>query len=45
LFNVCVAQGGAGWDHSGLVRAIEHMSSFAIGDKPGTKPTGAATKG
>ncbi|WP_066735472.1 2-hydroxy-3-oxopropionate reductase [Cupriavidus sp. D384] len=34
LFNVCVAQGGAGWDHSGLVKAIEHMSSFAIGDTP-----------
>ncbi|GAA0834523.1 2-hydroxy-3-oxopropionate reductase [Cupriavidus pauculus] len=34
LFNVCVAQGGAGWDHSGLVKAIEHMSAFAIGDTP-----------
>ncbi|WER48848.1 2-hydroxy-3-oxopropionate reductase [Cupriavidus sp. WKF15] len=34
LFNVCVAQGGAGWDHSGLVKAIEHLSSFAIGDTP-----------
>ncbi|MBV8271885.1 MAG: 2-hydroxy-3-oxopropionate reductase [Cupriavidus sp.] len=38
LFNVCVAQGGAGWDHSGLVKAIEHMSSFAIGDKPTGTP-------
>ncbi|SDP39077.1 2-hydroxy-3-oxopropionate reductase [Ralstonia sp. 25mfcol4.1] len=36
LFNVCVAQGGAGWDHSGLVKAIEHLSSFAIGDTPGS---------
>ncbi|WP_454763967.1 2-hydroxy-3-oxopropionate reductase [Cupriavidus campinensis] len=39
LFNVCVAQGGAGWDHSGLVRAIEHMAAFAIGDKPGKAST------
>ncbi|RWA56302.1 2-hydroxy-3-oxopropionate reductase [Cupriavidus sp. UYMSc13B] len=34
LFNVCSGLGGAGWDHSGLVRAIEHLSSFAIGDEP-----------
>ncbi|KWR90476.1 2-hydroxy-3-oxopropionate reductase [Cupriavidus sp. IDO] len=34
LFNVCDGLGGAGWDHSGLVKAIEHLSSFAIGDTP-----------
>jgi len=34
LFSVCVAQGGAAWDHSGMVRALEHMASFQIGDKP-----------
>ncbi|GAB7540757.1 2-hydroxy-3-oxopropionate reductase [Cupriavidus sp. CuC1] len=33
LFNVCGALGGAKWDHSGLVRALEHMSGHAIGDK------------
>ncbi len=34
LFNVCEALGGEGWDHSGLVRALEHMADFAIGDTP-----------
>ncbi|QEZ44850.1 2-hydroxy-3-oxopropionate reductase [Cupriavidus oxalaticus] len=34
LFNVCHGLGGSGWDHSALVRAIEHLSSFAIGDTP-----------
>ncbi|AOZ03378.1 2-hydroxy-3-oxopropionate reductase [Cupriavidus sp. USMAHM13] len=33
LFNTCSALGGARWDHAGLVRALEHMASFAIGDK------------
>ncbi|MWL87396.1 2-hydroxy-3-oxopropionate reductase [Cupriavidus sp. SW-Y-13] len=41
LFNVCVAQGGAAWDHSGLVKAIEHLSAFAIGDKPPVSTTTA----
>jgi 2-hydroxy-3-oxopropionate reductase len=31
LFSACVAQGGAGWDHSGLVRALEKLSNFEIG--------------
>ncbi|MFT3720783.1 2-hydroxy-3-oxopropionate reductase [Pseudorhodoferax sp.] len=31
LFSACVAQGGAGWDHSALVRALERLSSFEIG--------------
>ena len=31
LFSACVAQGGAGWDHSGMVRALERLSSFEIG--------------
>jgi len=30
LFNSCVAQGGAGWDHSAMVRALEQLSGFAI---------------
>jgi 2-hydroxy-3-oxopropionate reductase len=31
LFNACVAHGGAGWDHSGLVRALEALANFEIG--------------
>lgn len=31
LFNVCVAHGGAGWDHSALVRALEIMAGYEIG--------------
>ncbi len=31
LFAACVAQGGAAWDHSGMVRALERLSSFEIG--------------
>jgi 2-hydroxy-3-oxopropionate reductase len=34
LFSACVAQGGAGWDHSGMVRALEQMSQFRLGDRP-----------
>lgn len=30
LFNSCVAQGGAKWDHSGLVRALEQMANHTI---------------
>jgi 2-hydroxy-3-oxopropionate reductase len=32
LFSACVAQGGGGWDHSGLVKAIETLSNFSLGD-------------
>jgi 2-hydroxy-3-oxopropionate reductase len=31
LFNACAAWGGAGWDHSGMVRALEGMANFEIG--------------
>ena len=31
LFNSCTANGGAGWDHSALVRALEKMANFEIG--------------
>lgn len=34
LFNSCAAQGGKKWDHSGMVRALERMAHFEIGDKP-----------
>ncbi|WP_415167464.1 2-hydroxy-3-oxopropionate reductase [Propionivibrio sp.] len=33
LFNSCAAHGGAAWDHSGLVRALELMADFEIGQK------------
>ncbi|HEY1392636.1 MAG TPA: 2-hydroxy-3-oxopropionate reductase [Methylibium sp.] len=33
LFSACVANGGAAWDHSGLVRALEKLSNFEIGQK------------
>ncbi len=32
LFSVCAAHGGKGWDHSALVRALEIMGGFAIGE-------------
>jgi 2-hydroxy-3-oxopropionate reductase len=34
LFNSCAAHGGSGWDHSGMVRALEKMANFEIGQKP-----------
>jgi 2-hydroxy-3-oxopropionate reductase len=34
LFNSCAAHGGAGWDHSALVRALELMANFEIGGMP-----------
>lgn len=30
LFNSCVALGGAAWDHSAMVRALETLSGFSI---------------
>jgi len=30
LFNACVAHGGAGWDHSALVRGLEIMANHEI---------------
>src|ERR1043166_1032590 len=34
LFNACAARGGSGWDHSGMVRALETLANFEIGQKP-----------
>ncbi len=31
LFNACVAHGGEAWDHSGMVKALETMANFEIG--------------
>jgi len=33
LFSACVSHGGAAWDHSGMVRALEKLSNFEIGQK------------
>ena len=34
LFNACAAHGGGAWDHSAMVRALEIMANFEIGNKP-----------
>ena len=31
LFNACSAHGGAGWDHSAMVRALEGMANHEVG--------------
>jgi 2-hydroxy-3-oxopropionate reductase len=31
LFSACIAHGGAAWDHSGIVRALERLNHFEIG--------------
>jgi len=33
LFNSCAAHGGRAWDHSAMVRALELMANFEIGQK------------
>jgi 2-hydroxy-3-oxopropionate reductase len=40
LFNACRAHGGAGWDHSALVRALEIMADHEVAAAP--TPAGAA---
>jgi 2-hydroxy-3-oxopropionate reductase len=32
--NSCAAHGGGGWDHSAMVRALEKMANFEIGQNP-----------
>ena len=34
LFNSCAAHGGSGWDHSALVKALEIMANYEIGELP-----------
>ena len=36
LFNVCSAHGGAAWDHSAMVRALEVMADRTVGNRPET---------
>jgi 2-hydroxy-3-oxopropionate reductase len=33
LFNAAAALGGAGWDHSGLVRVLEHLAGHQVAGK------------
>jgi 2-hydroxy-3-oxopropionate reductase len=33
LFNACTANGGAEWDHSGMVRALERLANHEISSK------------
>jgi 2-hydroxy-3-oxopropionate reductase len=35
LFNACAAHGGKAWDHSAMVRALEQLANFEIGQKAG----------
>ncbi|MBV8093195.1 MAG: 2-hydroxy-3-oxopropionate reductase [Acetobacteraceae bacterium] len=35
LFNACAANGGAAWDHSGMLRALELLAHFEIGQTTG----------
>ena len=34
LFNSCAAHGGSAWDHSAMVRALEKLANFEIGQIP-----------
>jgi 2-hydroxy-3-oxopropionate reductase len=36
LFNACAAHGGKTWDHSAMVRALEGMADFEIGQEAGS---------
>lgn len=33
VFSTCVALGGGEWDHSALIKGLEHMANFSIRDK------------
>jgi 2-hydroxy-3-oxopropionate reductase len=35
LFNACAAHGGKAWDHSAMVRSLEKLANFEIGQKAG----------
>jgi 2-hydroxy-3-oxopropionate reductase len=34
LFNACTAHGGSSWDHSAMVKALENLAAFEVGQKP-----------
>ena len=33
LFNACAAHGGKSWDHSAMVRALEQLANFEVGQR------------
>ncbi len=33
LFNACAARGGSAWDHSAMVRALEQLANFEVGQQ------------
>jgi 2-hydroxy-3-oxopropionate reductase len=33
LFNSCAANGGKAWDHSAMVKALEKLANFEVGQK------------
>ncbi|MCM5681947.1 2-hydroxy-3-oxopropionate reductase [Schlegelella sp. S2-27] len=33
LFNACAAHGGKGWDHSAMLRALEQLANFEVGQR------------
>ncbi len=33
LFNTCAAHGGKAWDHSAMVKSLEKLANFEIGQK------------
>jgi 2-hydroxy-3-oxopropionate reductase len=39
LFNACVAHGGKAWDHSAMVRALETIAGFEVGQRPAGQAT------
>jgi len=38
LFSACAAHGGARWDHSAIVKALELMADHEIGGSTTTSP-------
>ncbi|NVO04772.1 MAG: 2-hydroxy-3-oxopropionate reductase [Rhodoferax sp.] len=42
LFNSCVAHGGAAWDHSAMLRALEKLANFEIGQQAVWQPASNA---
>ena len=37
LFNACAAHGGKAWDHSAMVKALEVLANFEVGQTPNDK--------
>ena len=33
LLNSCTALGGANWDHSAIIKSIEHLANFSIAEE------------